>query len=75
MDGTGEARLVELPGDRYGWVEPLYVAPPCLTCHGTEVPAKLEAHIREVYPEDRATGFEAGEFRGVVWVTMPSSGS
>lgn len=74
MDGSGEGRLVELPDDRYGWVEPLYVAPPCLSCHGTEVPAKLEAAIREVYPDDRATGFEAGEFRGVVWVTMPAAG-
>ena len=72
MDGAGEGRLVELPDDRYGWVEPLYVAPPCLTCHGTAVPAKLEAAIREIYPDDRATGFEAGEFRGVVWVTMPA---
>ncbi len=73
-EGAGEGRLVALPGERYGWVEPLYVAPPCLTCHGTAVPAKLEAAIREVYPDDRATGFAAGDFRGVVWVTMPAAG-
>jgi hypothetical protein len=74
MDGPGEGRLVELPDDRYGWVEPLYVAPPCLTCHGTDLPAPVETAIRDAYPDDNATGFAAGDFRGVVWVTLPASG-
>jgi hypothetical protein len=40
----------------------------CLTCHGSNLDADIAASIAERYPEDRATGFEAGDLRGVFWV-------
>ena len=42
--------------------------PLCTTCHGTSVDPALLAHIRERYPEDRATGYSVGDFRGLFWV-------
>lgn len=36
----------------------------CLTCHGKDLGAELEAVVRERYPADRATGFDIGELRG-----------
>lgn len=53
-----------------GYVEPLYVGQPCLVCHGETVSGEVLAEIRAVYPEDNATGFREGEFRGVVWVEI-----
>ena len=58
----------------YRFAKPLVVAPPCLACHGTgeEIPASVRRRIEERYPEDRATGYRAGDFRGVVSVVIPA---
>lgn len=50
-------------------LRPLLTGEVCLKCHGDpatfspELRAKLEA----LYPADKATGFRAGELRGVLW--------
>lgn len=44
-------------------------AEPCLICHGTNIEPALHAEILELYPDDQATGFEAGELRGAFTVT------
>lgn len=44
-------------------------AEPCLACHGSNIEAGLKAEILELYPDDQATGFEAGELRGAFTVT------
>ena len=55
--------------------KPLFVAEFCLQCHGDrdsmapEVRAKLDAS----YPGDLATGYGAGDFRGVVRVSVPAA--
>ena len=61
-------KAVELDGNRWGYVEPIIVQPLCLTCHGSELAPDIGAQITELYPDDRATGFEAGDLRGVFWV-------
>jgi hypothetical protein len=66
-----EPRVVELPGDRWGYVEPIMVQPLCLTCHGSALAPDIAAQISDLYPEDRAVGFEAGELRGVFWLEFP----
>lgn len=43
---------------------PIPAGKPCLTCHGTNVKPDLLAKIRELYPDDHATGFREGELRG-----------
>ncbi|MBW2376809.1 MAG: DUF3365 domain-containing protein [Deltaproteobacteria bacterium] len=45
--------------------------PLCVTCHGAELPPDLRARLAELYPEDQATGYAAGDFRGVFWVELP----
>lgn len=69
-DGTtGLApRVVDIADGRTGYVEPIVAQPLCLTCHGTDVQPELAARIAELYPDDAATGFAAGDFRGVFWV-------
>ena len=55
---------------RVGYVEPIHLLPMCLVCHGESIDASLADRIREKYPDDRATGFREGEFRGLFWVKL-----
>ena len=61
-------RAVELADDRWGYIEPIMVQPLCLTCHGSELAPDVAGRIAELYPDDEATGFEAGDLRGVFWL-------
>ncbi len=65
-----EPKAVRIDDSTVGYVEPLYVGKPCLVCHGQAVPEEVQQEILAVYPEDTATGFAEGEFRGVVWVEI-----
>jgi hypothetical protein len=67
-------RLVQEVGDgAYRYYMPLRIGPMCLQCHGPR--DALEPAVRRaldaLYPEDRATGYAAGDLRGVVRVTVP----
>lgn len=63
---------VQLAGGRYGYVEPIMIQPLCLNCHGSELHPEVAAKISELYPDDKATGFGEGDFRGVFWVEFPA---
>ncbi len=65
-------RIVPLPNNRFGYVEPILLQPLCLTCHGEVLAPDVASHIHELYPEDRAVGFNVGDLRGVFWVEFPS---
>lgn len=65
-------RAVTLPDDRVGYVEPIFVQPLCLSCHGEKLAPAVAERIATLYPEDAATGFETGDFRGIFWVEFPS---
>lgn len=64
-------KVVELEGGGFGYVEPLYVGGVCLTCHGdpTGIPQEVKTQLATLYPKDAATGYAAGDFRGLVWAT------
>jgi hypothetical protein len=68
---TEPFRAVVLDRGRFGYVEPIYATGPCLMCHGESVTQALVERIKQHYPEDQATGFADGDFRGLFWVTMP----
>ncbi|MBK7130727.1 MAG: DUF3365 domain-containing protein [Crocinitomicaceae bacterium] len=56
--------------DGYTFYAPIYIAGPlCLNCHGnigTEISEPLNEHIKQKYPNDKATGFELNEIRGLL---------
>ncbi len=56
----GEARVIL----------PLIANAVCVTCHGTNIATDVRAKIEERYPADRATGYEEGDLRGVIWATQ-----
>jgi hypothetical protein len=76
------AETGELPGpwvqkagrDEYRFYRPLTVAPPCLACHGSpgEIDPAVQALLSERYPDDLATGYSVGDFRGVIRVSIPA---
>ena len=45
---------------------------PCSQCHGTNIAPEVKAAIAASYPNDRATGFAAGDLRGAMLVTRPA---
>lgn len=46
---------------------------PCAACHGTTIAADVRAAIAERYPDDQATGFQTGELRGAILITLPNT--
>lgn len=61
------------PDGDYRYYRPLRMAEMCLQCHGPR--EGLDPAVRQVlderYPADQATGYERGDFRGLVRVTVP----
>ncbi len=60
--------LHDLGNGKKVYLEPLYVEAKCLLCHGENVASNVQSKIKELYPNDKATGFKLGEFRGFIWV-------
>lgn len=54
-----------------GYVKPIYIKPPCLTCHGQHLSPELNQQLQTLYPKDAASGFSTGDFRGLFWVRLP----
>ena len=63
-----EPVVVELEGERIGYIEPIVAQPLCLTCHGEVLAPAISERIEALYPDDEAIGFNAGDLRGVFWV-------
>lgn len=58
---------VDIEGGKKGLLMPIPTAGLCLTCHGEKLAPKVATHIKKLYPEDKATGFKAGDIRGFFW--------
>ena len=45
----------------------------CLACHGTSatVPQEVQAKLKELYPEDKATGYGLKQLRGAITAKKP----
>lgn len=56
------------PDGKRAYLEPLFVQPMCLNCHGSAISKAVQEKITSLYPNDQATGFKAGQFRGFIWV-------
>jgi hypothetical protein len=69
-------RIVNEGGRRYlFYMKPIFIAGPvCLQCHGALnklAPGVADA-LKELYPEDQATGYALGDLRGAISVKIPS---
>jgi poly-D-alanine transfer protein DltD len=50
------------------YLDPIYVQPVCLNCHGKDLNASVKEKIGKLYPNDEAVDFSLGDFRGFIWV-------
>ena len=66
-----EPLLINLEDGRVGYMEPIVTAPMCLACHGGELSVEVKDALATHYPADQATGFAAGDLRGIFWVSLP----
>ncbi len=68
-DTLAYAEIVEDGGDEYfrfmkGIVMPPLEKLPCLKCHGENIDPKTSSKLDELYPQDKARGYKAGQVRG-----------
>jgi hypothetical protein len=78
LQGPGEpltSMTQRVSETEYRYYEPLYVGEPCLQCHGVleRLAPEVRAILDERYPGDLATGYAAGDFRGLIRVSVPSA--
>ena len=68
---------IEHPGAAPEWrvYKPIGMLPKCLACHGDPEgqPDALRAKLAALYPADQATGYSAGEWRGLIRVTVAAA--
>ena len=70
--GDRAPRTVSLAAGREGYVEPILTQPLCLACHGHSLSPDVSEALATHYPDDAATGFDAGDLRGVFWIEYPA---
>ena len=57
--------VIEENGVRtFRFMKAIPVAEPCLACHGEAIKEPVSAKLKELYPDDRATGYKVGDIRG-----------
>lgn len=47
--------------------KPIKIQPLCLNCHGKNISKQTQSALEEVYPKDKATGYDLNNLRGM-WV-------
>lgn len=67
------ASVDEQGRDEIRYLRPLLLGEACLACHGPreQITPEVLSILAERYPEDKATGFRVGEFRGMISVRVP----
>jgi hypothetical protein len=56
----------------FRYYKPLVIKPVCVLCHGPRenMAPDLTMKLNDFYPDDKATGYQIGDFRGVVRVSI-----
>jgi len=56
----------------FRYYKPLKVGALCIACHGhlEGIAEPVQARLAELYPEDKAVGYDVGDFRGVIRVSV-----
>lgn len=75
-DGRAPAHYVQrVSPEELRYYQPLFVGEFCLQCHGDPdaMTPETRSKLAAKYPGDLATGYEAGDFRGLVRVSVPAS--
>lgn len=64
--------VVEVGGrPAFRYMRAIGTTSPCLTCHGAAIAPGVAEKVRELYPDDQAVDFAAGELRGAFTLSRP----
>ncbi len=74
-ESSPETYVQKTSDDEYRFYRALYLGEVCVQCHGDpdSMAPEVMAVLQERYPGDLAVGYKAGDFRGVVRVSVPAS--
>ncbi|GAB1392668.1 DUF3365 domain-containing protein [Rhodocyclaceae bacterium] len=64
-----KSEVVEIDGKKVmRYMKALPTQELCMSCHGKEskVSPEVQAKLKELYPEDKATGYDVGQIRGAI---------
>lgn len=73
-DSPPASYVQRVSDQEFRYYKPLFLGPVCVQCHGPpeSISPEVQALLDERYPGDLATGYEPGDFRGVVRVSVPA---
>ena len=75
--GEDPAKLVRFEvvdsaaGREFRFMKAIPTGAVCLHCHGSDLRPDVAARLDELYPQDRARGFQVGDLRGAFTVRQP----
>lgn len=61
-------------GREFRFMKAIPTSAVCLNCHGAQLSPEVSQVLAELYPADKATGFEPGDIRGAFVVTRELNG-
>ena len=58
-------------GKEFHFAKPIVLQPMCVSCHGSpeQISPEVKAKLSELYPNDKAVGYQPGQLRGAVVLT------
>lgn len=66
------AEIVQEPaGKSFRYMKAIALQPGCVACHGSDIPADVQARLKTDYPHDMATAYTPGQIRGAVSIKRP----
>lgn len=64
------SETVDVDGEQqFRFMKAIPTGPVCLSCHGADLSPDVSRILADLYPEDRATGYQEGDIRGAFVVT------
>lgn len=64
-----KSEVIEMDGKKVmRYMKALPIQELCLSCHGKSgnIPADVQAKLKDIYPDDKATGYDLGQIRGAI---------
>jgi hypothetical protein len=68
---TRQLRHSEVVDGQFRYMQAQLTESLCLACHGTQIEPGVRDMIRAKYPDDQATGYQLGDVRGAISLTLP----
>ncbi len=66
------SEVVEADGNkRFRYMKAIPTEKACLNCHAEKVVPEVESKLHELYPNDKARGFNEGDIRGAFTLSKP----